>query len=226
MGNFEPFTGYSVVLRIIIFGAVPAFTIMQYFRLKRALHVFQLEGYKRDRFLRWCRDNRARARWLRAAPQKKPLVMTGRARRLLMTSVVLTPLLILAAAGIAHVALGGWPIDLLTWAAAMLVLFFGTSRFLVLVDVLLSPVQRSINERYLRAARRRLEQIAPRDRGDGFVRQDLDQIRYRGARRPSRKRAGDAGLLQHTAWCVPHHQRITCYGAPLLRGRDGRVQGG
>ena len=162
MGNFEdPFTGYSTLLRIIIFGAVPAFTILQYFRLRRALHVFQLEGYKRDRFLRWCRANRARARWLRDAPQKKPLVMTGRAWRLLVSSLVLTPLLILAATGVAHIALGGWPIDVITWASATVVLFIGTSRFLVLVDMLLAPVQRAINERYLRGARRRLEQISP-----------------------------------------------------------------
>jgi UDP-N-acetylmuramoyl-tripeptide--D-alanyl-D-alanine ligase len=162
MGNFEdPFTGYSTLLRIIIFGAVPAFTILQYFRLKRALHVFQLEGYKRDRFLRWCRDNTSRARWLRDAPQKKPLVMTGRAWRLLVASLVLIPVLILVPAGIAHIALGGWPIDVLVWAAATVVLFFGTSRFLVLVDGLLSPVQRSINEKYLRAARRRLQETSP-----------------------------------------------------------------
>jgi UDP-N-acetylmuramoyl-tripeptide--D-alanyl-D-alanine ligase len=162
MGNFDdPFTGYSLLLRIIVYGLVPAFTIWQYFRLRRALHVFQLEGYKRVRFRSWCRDHPRRALWLTSTPQKKALAMTGRAWRLLTTSVVLTPLLILGAAGVVHVWLGGWPLDVLTWAASTVLIFFGTSHLLVSVDVLLSPVQAAINGSFLRAARRKLAAIDP-----------------------------------------------------------------
>jgi len=88
--NFEdPFYGYSLVLRSIIYVIVPAFTAFQFFRLRRGLHVFQLEGYKRGRFLRWCRANPKAARFLRAVGDKKPLVMTGRAWRTLITATLL-----------------------------------------------------------------------------------------------------------------------------------------
>jgi UDP-N-acetylmuramoyl-tripeptide--D-alanyl-D-alanine ligase len=162
MGNFDdPFTGYSLLLRIIVLGLVPAFTIWQYFRLRRAIHVFQLEGYKRARFRRWCRDHPRRALWLTSTPQKKAIAMTGRAWRLLATCGVLTPLLILGSAGAVHVGLGGWPLDVLVWAVSTVLIFFGTSHLLVSVDVLLSPVQAAINGRFLRAARRKLAAVDP-----------------------------------------------------------------
>jgi UDP-N-acetylmuramoyl-tripeptide--D-alanyl-D-alanine ligase len=162
MGNFDdPFTGYSALLWIIIFGCVPAFCVWQYFRLKRALHVFQLEGYKRSRFLQWCRANPRRALWLTGALQKKPLVMTWRARRLLATSLLLTPIVVLAPAGLAHIALGGWPLDVVLWVTVSIVVFFGTAHLLVVVDALLSPLQKAINDRFLRAAQHKLTSLRP-----------------------------------------------------------------
>ena len=35
MGRADPFFAYSLLLRTIIFGFIPALTIVQYFRLKR-----------------------------------------------------------------------------------------------------------------------------------------------------------------------------------------------
>ena len=78
MGRADPFLAYSLLLRAIIFGIIPALTIVQYVRLKRGLHVFQLEGYNRASFLEWCKRHPRRAMWLAATPQKNPLVMTGR----------------------------------------------------------------------------------------------------------------------------------------------------
>jgi UDP-N-acetylmuramoyl-tripeptide--D-alanyl-D-alanine ligase len=162
VGSFDdPFTGYTLLLRIIIFGFVPAFTAFQVVRIRRALHVFQLEGYKRQRFLQWCRENRARARWMRPMTMKKPLVMTGRAWRLLVVAVFLCPLLILGAAGVAHIALGGWPADVIAWGVATLGVFIFTSELLATGDVLLIPVQRAINNRFVRRARARLDEIGP-----------------------------------------------------------------
>jgi UDP-N-acetylmuramoyl-tripeptide--D-alanyl-D-alanine ligase len=160
--NFDdPFSGYTLLLRIIVYGLVPVFTVLQFVRLRRALQVFQLEGYKRKRFLAWCSGNRRRAMWLRPAGGKKPLVMTGRAWRILTTSTLLTPLLVLAPSGVAHVALGGWPADVVTWLGATVAVFFLASQLLVAADWLLSPVQAMINARYMRAARRRLTQTDP-----------------------------------------------------------------
>lgn len=160
--NFsDPFTGYSVLLRTIVYGLVPAFTVLQFVRYRRALHVFQLEGYKRPRFLDWCRRNRRRALFLRGALAKKPLVMTGRAWRILITATLLTPLLVLVPAGVAHLTLGGWPADVLAWLIATAVLFAGTPRLLVAADLLLTPVQKAINRSYLSRARRHLDEVTP-----------------------------------------------------------------
>ena len=160
--NFDdPFPYYSWVLRVIIYGIVPAFGVWQFIRLRRALHVFQLEGYKRDRFLEWCRNNRDRRLFLRSQPQKKPLVMTGRAWRILVTATVLSVLGVLVPSGIVHVA-WGTPWDLVTCAAMLLLLFFGLPRLLIAADVLLTPVQGAINGRYLRMARAKLDSLHPR----------------------------------------------------------------
>ena len=161
MNRADPFFAYSLLLRAIIFGVIPALTVLQYFRLRRALHVFQLEGYKRAAFLRWCRRNSRRARWLTSTPQKKPLVMTGRAVRTLVVALALFVLASVVLPGIAHLLLGGWPADVATWLAVTAVLLLGTSRLLTAADHLLTPLQTSINRRFTRRALARLARAAP-----------------------------------------------------------------
>ena len=160
--NFaDPFPGYSFLLRAIVYGVVPAFTIMQFVRYRRALHVFQLEGYKRRRFLEWCRRHPARARFLTAAPAKKPLVMTGRAWRILVTATALTPFVVLIPAGVAHLNFGGWPADVATWLVVTVGVFVATPRMVVAADVMMTPVQMAINARYRSSARARLAAVNP-----------------------------------------------------------------
>ncbi len=161
MNRVDPFYGYSLLLRAIVYVLVPAFGVLQFFRLRRALHVFQLEGYKRSRFLRWCRAHPRRARFLAEPPVKKPLVMTGRAVRILGVATALSELGVLLPAGAAHLFAGGWPADVLTWCAATIAVVAATPRVLVAADWLLSPLQRLINGRYLRAARRVLQDVRP-----------------------------------------------------------------
>ena len=161
MDRADPFTGYSTVLRIIIYGFVPAFGVWQFVRLKRALHVFQLEGYKRARFIQWCRTNGGRALFLSGSTDKKPLVMTGRAWRILIAATVLSVLLVLVPSGLAHVWLDGFPYDISTWALTTVVLFVGAPLVLVLGDVVTTPVQAAINARFKSRAQRKLSGIAP-----------------------------------------------------------------
>ena len=162
MANFDdPFTGYTVLLRVIVYGLTPAFTAWQVVRLRRALHVFQLEGYKRRRFLAWCNQNSHRALWLKPPGGKKPLVMTGRAWRILVTAALLVPLLVLVPSGLAHVTLGGWPADIVTWVAVTALVFVLTPHLLVGADWLLTPIQGFINANFMRAARRKLDEIDP-----------------------------------------------------------------
>jgi UDP-N-acetylmuramoyl-tripeptide--D-alanyl-D-alanine ligase len=148
-------------LRIIIYGFVPAFGVWQFVRLRRALHVFQLEGYKRARFIQWCRANGGRALFLSGSTDKKPLVMTGRAWRILIASTALSVLLVLVPSGLAHVWLDGFPYDISTWAVMTAALFLGAPLVLVLGDVVMAPVQSLINARFMNRAQRKLAAIAP-----------------------------------------------------------------
>jgi UDP-N-acetylmuramoyl-tripeptide--D-alanyl-D-alanine ligase len=161
MDRADPFFGYSFLLRTLLFVVLPLFAAWQFVRLRRALHVFQLEGYKRARFLDWVRANRDRARFLRGPSEpKKPLVMTGRAWRLLVVATVLSVIAILAASAAAHLA-GGAPLDLFVFVLVIGIVFVAAPWILILADVLLAPVQNAINARFLLAARRKLDETSP-----------------------------------------------------------------
>ncbi|HEX2056786.1 MAG TPA: UDP-N-acetylmuramoyl-tripeptide--D-alanyl-D-alanine ligase [Actinomycetota bacterium] len=157
----DPFTGYSFLLRTIVYVIVPAFTAFQFVRLRRALHVFQLEAYKRPNYRRWLASNRDKAWFLRPGTAKKPLVMTGRAWRILVVATLLSLFGVLVPSGLAHLFLGGAPADLITWAAATVSAFVWGPLLIPAADWLLTPVQSAVNARYLRRARRLLETIAP-----------------------------------------------------------------
>lgn len=156
----DPFYGYSFVIRVILYVAVPAFGVWQFVRLRRALHVFQLEGYKRARFIGWCRARPRRALFITSGTHKKPLVMTGRAWRILGIGTVLSVAAVLLPTFLAHIW-GGWPYDVPTWAVATGAVFVGAPAILVAADWLLAPIQRAINRRYLGAARRKLDDHRP-----------------------------------------------------------------
>lgn len=159
--NFDdPFTGYSLLLRVIVYVLIPAFAAFQFVRLRRGLQVFQLEGYKRRRFLDWCRANPRAARFLRPVGGKKPLVMTGRAWRILIGATVLTVLASLVLPGMAHLS-GGAPYDLVTWVVVTILLFFAVPTLLVAADVLMAPVQSAINTSFTRRAQAKLAEVAP-----------------------------------------------------------------
>lgn len=159
--NFkDPFYGYTFVLRTIIYVLIPVFTAFQLFRLRRALHVFQLEGYKRRRFLQWCRANPTLARFLSPLGNKKPLVMTGRAWRILIAATGLNLVAALALPGMAHLT-GGAPYDLITWAFVTVLLFFGAPTLLTAADWLMTPVQSLINNSFMEKARARLGEVSP-----------------------------------------------------------------
>jgi UDP-N-acetylmuramoyl-tripeptide--D-alanyl-D-alanine ligase len=157
----DPFPGYSFVLRTIVYVIVPLFTAFQLVRLRRALHVFQLEGYKRRNFRRWLRAHPDKSRFLRPSTTKKPLVMTGRAWRILVTAPLLSLFGVLLPSAAAHLWLGGAPADLITWGAATAALFVWGPHLVPVADVLLTPLQNAINARFVRMARRKLAAVAP-----------------------------------------------------------------
>jgi UDP-N-acetylmuramoyl-tripeptide--D-alanyl-D-alanine ligase len=133
--------------------------VFHYARLKRALHIFQLEGYKRGRFLRWCRENPAVALFLTPATKKKPLVMTHRARRLLTLATWLSAAVLVAAIRIAiwGSGAGAW----LWWGMVVLLLFLAVPLVIAGSDAILAPVERSVNRGFMRSATAKLQDVAP-----------------------------------------------------------------
>lgn len=137
------------------------FLALQVVRVRRALHVFQLEGYKRDRFLLWARRNPRRALFLAPFPGKKPFVMTDRARRIYVASLFWSLLPVCLPLAVATIA--GAPVVLALVITTLLVAltFFWTPLMVVRGDELVSPIQRRVNERFLAQARARLSETKP-----------------------------------------------------------------
>lgn len=161
MNRADPFTGYSIILRVIIYGLVPLFGAWQYVRLRRAFHIFQLESYKAHWYLDWLKADRKRALFLHPTRDaKKPLVMTGRARRAVITGVVLSVSGVLVPSGAAHL-IAGAPFDLVVCALMFSLLFLYVGRLALISDRVMSPIQNAINGRFLKAARRKLDEVAP-----------------------------------------------------------------
>ena len=162
MNRADPFTGYSIILRVIIYGLVPLFGAWQFVRLKRAFHIFQLESYKPHWYLDWLKADRKRAFFLHPTEDaKKPLVMTGRAWRAVITGVVLSVLGVLLPSGAAHL-IAGAPFDLIVCALMFALLFLYVGRLALISDRLMSPLQNAINARFLKAAGRKLGDVRPK----------------------------------------------------------------
>ena len=105
--------------------------------------------------------------YLHREQPKKPLVYTGRALRLLGTSVGISLAAVVAGTWLAlsplRVALAS-PLDYRSVALMLLVslvVIQGSPLTTVLANILLSPVQRLINQTYLRRARGRLREVKP-----------------------------------------------------------------
>lgn len=144
--------------RSIEFALFAAFVVWEVVRLSDALHIFQLEGYKRPRFFAWCRSNPRKALFLSAPPAKKPLVMTSRARRILTTAAILNVVIVIVVdAAISTTA----PTDVIVEVVVLALLALLTPVTLVAADLLLSPLQRAINATYLRRARSKLASVKP-----------------------------------------------------------------
>jgi UDP-N-acetylmuramoyl-tripeptide--D-alanyl-D-alanine ligase len=97
------------------------------------------------------------ADWRREAV--KPLVLTGRAKRLLRLAVFPSALLVVAALRIA--ILGPSTASLAILVAVALALLAFAPETLLAANVLLRPVQRGINDRYVSRARATLKRVAP-----------------------------------------------------------------
>lgn len=161
MNRPDPFFGYSALLRVLVYGLIPLFSAWTFIRLRRAAHIFQLEAYKRPWFKRWVRENRDKALFLRPLKaEKKPLVMTGRVWRMVVTGTVLAVLAIYVPSGLIHISVGA-PWDLIAVAATVTAVFLLTPWLLLAGDTVMKPVQSAINNGFLSKARKRLHEVGP-----------------------------------------------------------------
>jgi UDP-N-acetylmuramoyl-tripeptide--D-alanyl-D-alanine ligase len=146
------------VIAVLVLLSV-AFLAFHLVRLRRALHVFQLEGYKRRRFLRWCRQNLRAALFLRPATAKKPMVMTDRAQRLLAGSMFLS--VVWLAPAVSGALPGSAASSLVAWIFPAVLLFLGAPLVIAAADLFLTPAERSVNRGFTIAATEKLEELAP-----------------------------------------------------------------
>lgn len=126
-------------------------------RVRRALHMLQLDSYLNGRYVRWLLQKPwDRLLDLRAAPpEKKPLQMTGRAQRILWTA---RGLIVVAGGALSAALLAGGPAGL--FAAAPLVLW-SAPWATVAANILLTPVQSAINRGFVRRAAAKLAELRP-----------------------------------------------------------------
>lgn len=151
-----------------LWWAVPAALAVLYaaaaaLRLRRALHVFQLEGYKHGPFRRYRAPTLWRRLYLAGTEGKKPLVMTGRATRLLATGLALVVVPAWVAVGLVSGLAGspGWAVVAVAGAGVLTAWPGVLHEALIAADRLLAPWQRRINDRFLRAATATLTEVAP-----------------------------------------------------------------
>jgi UDP-N-acetylmuramoyl-tripeptide--D-alanyl-D-alanine ligase len=135
----------------IIFAGI--FLAVSVFRLILFLHMIQLEGYWTGRFSRWLFRHPRKMLAIQAVKDpKKKLVFTARATRLLITA-----LLLLAAA--TYVLLQFSP--LVSFLGAALICFF-TPGVLIVANLLLYPLEMTIQHLYLQSAKRKLKKLKPK----------------------------------------------------------------
>ncbi len=205
---------------ILLFLAILVWMARAILRTTRALHIFQLEGYKTVRFLKWLANNPKRMFEIReviilgcffilvligyatrystilpflllfwiaieiyfivkrnSVKAKKPLVYTARAKRLFGLSIVLlfsffAGVMLLGRElsvpdsrdGFAH-----WQLTGNQFYYQFLILFIFTFVFnqlaainLTISNVLIYPLERTINESYLMSARNRIKKLHPK----------------------------------------------------------------
>jgi UDP-N-acetylmuramoyl-tripeptide--D-alanyl-D-alanine ligase len=98
--------------------------------------------------------------------EKKPLVYTGRAKRILISALLISTLVVGFAGFYAYKLFtrdgtGGQTLATLMILIAGLFVIQGTWLIIMFSNILLIPVQKSINASYVRAAKRRITEISP-----------------------------------------------------------------
>jgi UDP-N-acetylmuramoyl-tripeptide--D-alanyl-D-alanine ligase len=133
--------------------------VLAWMRTRHALHMLQMDSYLNSRYLKWLfakpfeRLFEWRALFAKPEPPKKPLDMTGRAKRILWTS---RAVIGFAAVGAAFTLRTPWAIVL-----AAVVVAHSAPWAAIASNVLLRPVQTCINRGFVRRAARKIAELEP-----------------------------------------------------------------
>ena len=145
---------------------------------------------------------------------KKPLVVTERARRILIAGRV-----VLAVAAVAPLIVLTAP--LIAWIIPVQAIPFT----LVVGNLILKPFEARVQQQFWTEAHDKLATLKPTTyRHHRLVRQDLGQAHPRPPVVAAGADVGDAGQRQHRDRHRPHRARAARAASPLLHLRDGRLR--
>jgi UDP-N-acetylmuramoyl-tripeptide--D-alanyl-D-alanine ligase len=153
---------FRVIIMIIVLGYLFIYLIKG--RTKESLHMVQLEGYEPEEYMKWLSNNKKRAYSIKKnnMPIKKPLVMTGRAKRLFNANWVLVVLALLGAtlAVTSIISFIGSHIvvTLVILAFFMVVAYYLQPFFMWIATLIMKPIENSINMSFYKSAQNKIKQ--------------------------------------------------------------------
>jgi UDP-N-acetylmuramoyl-tripeptide--D-alanyl-D-alanine ligase len=144
---------FNIFVHIISTVAIGTLLLITILRLVMFLHMLQLEGYKTARFIKWLINNPHKILAVRTIKNpKKKLVFTARAMRLsILTLMLLT-----------FVVYNLSKLSLLIFISMIFLTTFFAPILLVLSNILIYPLETTINNVYLRSAKKRIKTLKPK----------------------------------------------------------------
>ncbi|MBI5183108.1 MAG: UDP-N-acetylmuramoyl-tripeptide--D-alanyl-D-alanine ligase [Nitrospinae bacterium] len=144
----------KILLLFVITLLVLLLLMVTLLRIVMFLHMLQLEGYRNRRFIKWLFNNPKRLLGVRPLKSpKKRLVFTARATRLLIVTLLLLSLMTY------------YLINLFTpilFLPAIFMIGVCAPLLLLLSNIVIYPLERTINNIYIRSAQKRLQEYNPK----------------------------------------------------------------
>lgn len=136
---------FQMILVAMVIGA-----IFQHFngnRAKESLHMAQLEGYDKEHYDKWLKQNKERAYSAKklVQPVKKPLVMTDRAKRLYLCNYVLSWIIVVIPTIVLGTMAGHILVTAVVLVLAMAAVFYFQPFIMSLSVGLMAPIEKRVN---------------------------------------------------------------------------------
>lgn len=143
----------NILLYIVAAAAIAVLLVFAVSRIIMFLHMLQLEGYKTERFVKWLINNPAKMLAVRTIKDpKKKLVFTARATRLFILTLMLLTFVIYNLSKLSP----------FTFISAIFLAGFFAPILLICSNILIYPLETTINSLYLRSAKKKIKTLKPR----------------------------------------------------------------